>query len=214
MGIIKSAADLVYTFRFLKLLVTPFDETPAFKAGIIDANGDKRKDFNKNTMDNRNAYANNFTAFHRLVYNVKRAISKAPGGKSRVASYASALYLIREQFGVKESKLVEALKEQGLDLSNIIIEDNQWFMLENNQLSPGIYRIKNNKVLNSSLEEMVKPFDKVRIGEDSFPVGNIFGLNIYEALHIPTKKKIYITSEELLKWKHLKSIWKILLFQV
>jgi Ca2+/Na+ antiporter len=54
-------------------------------------------------------------------------------------------------------------------------------------------------VLNSSLEEMVKPFDKVRIGEDSFPVGNIFGLNIYEALHIPTKKKIYITSEELLK---------------
>jgi hypothetical protein len=199
MGIIKSAADLVYTFRFLKLLVTPFDETPAFKAGIIDADGVKRKDFNKNTMDNRNAYANNFTAFHRLVYNVKRAISNAPGGKSRVASYASALYLIREQFGVKESKLVEALKEQGLDLSNIIIEDNQWFMLENNQLSPGIYRIKNNKVLNSSLEEMVKPFDKVRIGEDSFPVGNIFGLNIYEALHIPTKKKIYITSEELLK---------------
>ena len=130
MGIIKSAADLVYTFRFLKLLVTPFDETPAFKAGI---------------------------------------------------------------------KLVEALKEQGLDLSNMIIEDNQWFMLENEQLSPGIYRVKNNKVLNGSLEEMVKPFDKIRIGEDTFPVGNIFGLNIYEALHIPTKQRIYITSEELLK---------------
>ena len=33
------AIDLFVTYRFIKLLVTPFDKTPAFKLGIIDAEG-------------------------------------------------------------------------------------------------------------------------------------------------------------------------------
>lgn len=41
MGILKSAADVVYTIRFLKLLVTKFEDTGAFKAGIIDKDGKK-----------------------------------------------------------------------------------------------------------------------------------------------------------------------------
>ena len=44
MGILKTAADLVYTIRFLKLLVTPFEKTDAFKAGIIDADGKRVKE--------------------------------------------------------------------------------------------------------------------------------------------------------------------------
>ena len=47
MGIVKSAADLLYTFRFLKLLVTPFEETDAYKAGIIDENGEKTEFWDK-----------------------------------------------------------------------------------------------------------------------------------------------------------------------
>ena len=75
MGIVKSAADLLYTFRFLKILVTPFNETDAFKAGIIDAEGKRRKEFELNTMDNRKAYQEYFTPFHRLVFNVKKIIN-------------------------------------------------------------------------------------------------------------------------------------------
>ena len=56
MGILKTAADLVYTIRFLKLLVTPFEKTDAFKAGIIDADGKRNKDFNTNSTDDREAY--------------------------------------------------------------------------------------------------------------------------------------------------------------
>ena len=33
------AIDLFVTYRFIKLLVTPFNKTPAFKLGIIDAEG-------------------------------------------------------------------------------------------------------------------------------------------------------------------------------
>ena len=43
MGLIKSAADLAYTFRFLALLVTPFNKTKAFEKGIIDENGKRLK---------------------------------------------------------------------------------------------------------------------------------------------------------------------------
>ena len=96
MGILKSAADLVYTIRFLKLLVTPFTETDAYKAGIIDENGNKRQDFTRNSMDDREAYRRSYTAFHRLVFNIKKLMAKAPGGGSRIASYAAALYLIKE----------------------------------------------------------------------------------------------------------------------
>ena len=43
MGLIKSAADLAYTFRFLALLVTPFKKTKAYEKGIIDENGKRLK---------------------------------------------------------------------------------------------------------------------------------------------------------------------------
>ena len=36
MGIISRTGDLFYAFRFLKLLVTPFEKTKAFELGIID----------------------------------------------------------------------------------------------------------------------------------------------------------------------------------
>ena len=35
------AIDLFVTYRFIKLLVTPFEETDAFKLGIIDKDGNR-----------------------------------------------------------------------------------------------------------------------------------------------------------------------------
>ena len=35
------AIDLFVTYRFIKLLVTPFDKTEAYKLGIIDAKGNR-----------------------------------------------------------------------------------------------------------------------------------------------------------------------------
>ena len=63
MSLIKRAGDLVYTFRFLALLVTKFEDTEAYKLGIIDENGKRRKDFNLSIMKNREDYANYYTPF-------------------------------------------------------------------------------------------------------------------------------------------------------
>ena len=199
MGIIKRAGDLVYTFRFLKLLVMSFEDTEAYKAGIITADGKRDKSFDMDSLVNRDKWNDYYTPFHRLVFNVKRLIAKAPGGSNKIASYAAALYLLREKYNIAENDLYEGLKKLGIDSTDMITEGSQWFVLEDNKLSHGIYRIRNNKCLNITLDEVVYESDQIRIGRDSYPIGEIFGLNIYEATHMRTQQKIYISVEEIVR---------------
>ena len=197
MGIIKSAADLVYTFRFLKLLVTKFEDTDAFRVGIIDKDGNRNKDYNLSTVKGRDDYANYYTPFHRLVYNIKKLMAKVPGGSSSIASYAAALYLLKEKYGISESKIEQGIKQAGLDVTDFMLEQSQWFVLGDGRLSPGSYRLKTSKVVNSTFEEVVNPKDYIRVSEKCYPVGSLFGLNIYEAVHVKTNQKVYVTIEEL-----------------
>jgi len=197
MGIIKRAGDLVYTFRFLRLLTTKFEDTEAFKAGIIDQDGKRNKDFKLDNQENREKYKEYYTPFHRLVYNIKKIMAKAPGGSSRLASYATALFLLREKFGVSDKKITEALREFGIDPLDFMTEQSNWFVLEDRRLSPGIYKVLNNKMLNVSLDEMVREKDKIRVNENCYPVGEIFGIDIYEVKHVKTNKEIYVTIGEL-----------------
>tara|TARA_R110000868_G_scaffold204757_1_gene452910 strand:+ start:331 stop:930 length:600 start_codon:yes stop_codon:yes gene_type:complete len=199
MGIIKRAGDLVYTFRFLKLLVTDFKDTEAYKAGIITIDGKRDKSYDFDVTGNKDKWNDYYTPFHRLVFNVKRLIAKAPGGSTKIASYAAALYLLREKYDIATNDIYEGLKKLGVDSTDMITEGSQWFVLEDNKLSHGIYRIRNNKCLNKSLDEVVYESDQIRVGRDSYPVGEIFGLNIYEATHMRTQQKIYISVEEIIR---------------
>lgn len=189
MGLLSRAGDLVYTFRFLRLLTTAFEDTTAYKLGIIDNKGKRIK--KAETSEEKSAY----NAFHRLVFNIKKLLSNAPGGGSKLASYAAALFLLKEKFGV--DNIDKILKESGIDPLDMLQEQTSWFVLDNKQLSPGIYRIMENKVLNESCEELVRKYDKVRIIDNSFPVGDIFGIDIYEAIHMRTNKPIYVAVAEL-----------------
>ena len=72
-------------------------------------------------------------------------------------------------------------------------------MLENKQLSPGIYRLVEDKVLSETWDDVVRAKDKVRILDDSFPVGDLLGLDIYEAIHINTNRRVHVTVSELLR---------------
>lgn len=199
MGILKSAADLVYTIRFLKLLVTPFDKTEAFKAGIIDENGQKNKEFNRNSADDREAYRSHYTPFHRLVFNIKRLMAKVPGGQSVVARYGAALALIKEHGELSDKNLMKIHDETGIDILDCLAEQSQWFMLEDNQLSPGVYRMRNES-MTTECDEIIFKGDQIRITEEnSFPRDEVLGLNVYEAVHIKTQKRLYITTAEITK---------------
>ena len=89
-GSMSKGMDIWYTYQFLKRLSTPWEETQAFKLGLIGKNGKKiRKP--KNT-DERNAY----TLFDRMVFNTKRLMQKF-GLKDKIGTFAAALFLLREQ---------------------------------------------------------------------------------------------------------------------
>lgn len=190
---IARAGDLLYTFRFLTLLVTPFERTNAYKFGIIDKNGKRLKEKDVSTSQEKGAY----THFHRMVFNVKKLLGKFPGGKSTISSYAAALYLIKEKLELSDKSLKQIVEKSGHTTDLFLAEENTWFMLEGNVIASGVYRIKYDKVVNSTIEEVVKAKDQIRISHDCGPVGDIFGLNIYEATHVKTNQKIYISSEEL-----------------
>ena len=66
-------------------------------------------------------------------------------------------------------------------------------------LTPGMYVLKNNKMVNLTCEEVAYAKDTVKVFEKCYPVGDIFGLDVYEALHIKTNQKLYITIGELTK---------------
>lgn len=83
--------DIYMIYQFIKKLVTPFTEMPAYRAGIIDNQGRFLKKRSEFTQAEQRAC----TYFDILVINLKRLIGKLPGGKSQLASYAAALLLTR-----------------------------------------------------------------------------------------------------------------------
>ena len=101
----SKTVDLIFIYQFLKRLVTPFKDTDAYKLGIIDERGNKIKD--PETSKEEDAYG----YFDRLVFNIKKLIEKIPGGRSRLASYAAALFLIRESENPKQNYTEEELIE-------------------------------------------------------------------------------------------------------
>lgn len=195
MGIVKRAADLTYSFRFIRMLVMDWKNWDAYKLGLIDENGKRIKSIKIDTDEKKSAY----TPFIRLCANVKRIVSKIPGGGSKLGSFASALFLMKEKFGIHDKQINKLLECNNLTPLDFLNENSQWFILEDNQISPGVYRLYNPKIINRNFEEIVFAKDQIRIQEDCFPVGDIFGLNIYEATHLKTNQTIYITISEIYK---------------
>lgn len=84
------ALDTFIVYQFIRLLTMSWEETEAYKAGIVDVNGKTLR--KAKTTEDKKAY----TLFHRLVFNIKRLLSNLPGGQSKIATYAAALWLLKE----------------------------------------------------------------------------------------------------------------------
>ena len=87
--------DNLIAYRVLKMLVTNFEDTEAFKLGIIDTKGKNiRKTNTLSTGEERDAY----TYLNRLVFNVKKIINRLPGGENKMKSLVAALWLVKEHY--------------------------------------------------------------------------------------------------------------------
>jgi len=194
MGIISRTGDLFYAFRFLKLLVTPFEKTKAFELGIIDKDGAVlKKGRERTTSDEKSAY----TVFHRLVFNLKRLIGKVPGGKSVVARYGAALFLIKEHTGMSDDKILKTL-EKALDTTfTKEINENYWYQDEEARLMPGNYILTEDIASPITGELIAKRNERINVDDFKSPVGSISNINIYRVKHSKTNQDIYISNGDI-----------------
>lgn len=111
--------DTVIVYQLLRKLVTPFIQLPAYQMGIIDENGDFLKKIDNLTPEEKATV----TPLDILVINLKRILGKFPGGKSRLASFAAALYLIRAHGKINESNITDTLFTLEEDFNKFLEED-------------------------------------------------------------------------------------------
>lgn len=188
-ALLKKIEDTINMYRLPELLETNFNDTKAYKLGIIDAKGNRNKLVTITTTEQRNAY----TPLHKLVFNIKRLFES----NKSVVNHAAALFILKEKFGLSEKKIERLLREFGLDITDFIIEDCKWFVLPDDRLSPGMYKLTHPKVINKTLDELARPNEFIRVDEKCYPVGTLFGINIYEAVHVRSQQKVYVTVSEL-----------------
>ena len=100
----SALVDNVIALKLLKMLVTPFNQTEAFRLGIIDAKGKVLKPVaTLQTQQEKDAY----NYLDRLVFNVKRLVNKLPGGESQLKNLTAAYFMVREKYEGKSTYINE-----------------------------------------------------------------------------------------------------------
>ena len=202
------AIDLFVTYRFIKLLVTPFEKTDAFKLGIIDGNGNRiipppkggvrqTRPEPLRTSEEKNSY----TILHKLVFNIKKIFSKVPGLRTKLGTYAAALFLLKDTFkesvddpDVFEKEFMKYLKEQGYEIDDSISEEIIGF---GEVLPKGEYVLVNDILSKEEEELTAKKGDKVEVYKDEPPIDTILGAEIFPVIHLKTKEEIYVSLEDI-----------------
>jgi len=96
--------DAVLTYQFIKKLITPFNKMPAYALQLIDENGNFLKRRNNYTSQEKKALG----LFDIMVINLKKLIAKVPFGKTRIATLAAAMMLLRST-PLKEDVMTDTL---------------------------------------------------------------------------------------------------------
>ena len=192
--------DSLIVFRILKMLVTPFKKTQAYRFGFIDERGNRIKTLpdpnnpqikienNPKTGEEKNS----LTPLHRLVFNLKKLIEKVPFGKTQFASYAVALALLKEHCELSDDQAEE------------LYEKFYRYLKDTNQLNPehiteaigfpvltrGTYRLRH--YTRDFNDEQLDPRTAVEIQGE---IAKVFGISVYEGYVGDTK--VYLSAEDV-----------------
>lgn len=139
--------DLFLVYQFIRRLATPFEKWEAYKLGIIDKDGKvliKRKNFS--TRAQKKAWG----IYDIMIANLKKLLAKVPGGSSKLASYAAALFLIKEyKHFTDESILTEDMTDDQIDEALELFENRYG------------YYINLSESVNQNLQEKLKKSDSM-----------------------------------------------------
>lgn len=114
----SQVVDNLIAFRVLYMLVTAFEDTPAYKMGIIDSHGNSLKKLKDMSQKERDAYS----MLHRLVFRLKKIMNKIPLINTRLGNLAAAYWLVKEC--TENNRTAINLEEQYVDLLRKIQKEN------------------------------------------------------------------------------------------
>jgi len=182
-----NVVDTVIVFRILKMMTRKWEEMDAYKFGLIDDNGKRIKSKKPKTSEEKNS----FTLLHRLVFNLKRVLELLPFGRTRLASYAASLALLKENFNIDgeslERHFYQYLKENDLVLDLLEGHDNM------NNLQKGLQYELRQSVWNEE--------DCIGTRGDQVQVlgrtDNVMGVDIYRVYNITQDQSMLITGHDV-----------------
>ncbi len=171
--------DALIAYRLVKLLVTPFNKTDAYKLGIIDEKGKVLIKSKKITnQKQRKAY----TLLIRFVFNLKKLLAKV-GIRGPIGSAAAAaIAFFKEEYGDNpevERVIYKHLKEQGFKFD--IDEDY------GKELSEGTYKV-NRDIYNLEGDIVINIDEQI---DFKTVTDTILGYDVFKY------KDVYLTTEDL-----------------
>ena len=179
------AVDALIAFRLVKLLVTPFNKTKAFKLGIIDEKGKvliKSRQINKLPFPQRTEARKAYTMLIRFVFNLKRLLSKV-GIRGPIGSAtAAAIAFFKEEYDNNpevEREVYKHLKEQGFEFD---ISENY-----GEPLSEGTYKVKHD-IYNLEGDIVINIDEQI---DFKTTTDTILGYDVFKY------KDVYLTTEDL-----------------
>ena len=178
--------DALVAYRVLKILVTPFKRTKAFKLGIIDEKGKvliKNKDFKKAFPSNKMQEARKaYTLLIRFVFNLKRLLGKVGIRGPLGSAAAAAVAFFREEKDynpVIEKEIYKYIKEQGFEYD---INEDYGEPIQHGKyiVNRDIYDLEGDIIINSG--------EVIDFYEDTQP---IMGYDVFK------HQNVYLTTEDL-----------------
>lgn len=202
-----SAVDVFVAYQFVKILSTPWEKTDAYKLGIIDEKGNllkKRRELT--TSKEKKAY----TIFHTLVWNIKRILDKLPPTRTRIGSFAAALWMLKEELETNqnvsdmgptimmlEEVIADSQKEFGLQEKMVL----KTFLSESkaeNTLKKGDY------ILITDVDTHAGPAragDTIKVPKDIEAFDSIAGEPVFRVKHPRDKNKDLVVAKDNLARK-------------
>ena len=183
-----SLVNTFIAYQFVKILTMKWEDMPAFENGIIDEKGKLLRKFNTlKTQKEKNSYI----IFHRVIWNLKRILEKLPFGKTRLASYAAGLFLIKEKVHPEhefQNKFTSFLAEEGLDDKfEAELCKNE---VSDSPLKKGEYVLKTNNFIQKS-------GDVISVKEDCTPEMFLLGIEVYRGIVKTTGDEILFTKDDI-----------------
>ena len=172
--------DALIAYRLLKLLVTPFNKTKAYKMGIIDEKGKvliKKNQFNKKIPVNQRAEAKKaYTLLIRFVFNLKRLLSKVGIRGPLGSAAAAAIAFLKEEYPNNlyiEQEVYKYLKEEGFEFD--MSEDYGEPLVEGTyKAKHDIYNLDGDKIINSDEDIIYTNTTHTIMGYDVFKYKDVY----------------------------------------